>query len=376
MRTIAIVVLVGLAACSGHPSGASGDVSTYRGNDARTGRMPGPGPSGTPDVIWHFQAAGRIESSPAVVGGVVYLVSEDGVVHALELASGSELWSVDLEAEAGAASPLVADSKVFVGDQAGVLHALDRTTGTEGWRLQSDGAIGGSAAWSDGLVLTATDQGSVYAVEGTSGHVRWQTTVSGPVTRSIAVDRATAYVPVSGGWLVAIHISDGSILWNQQVGASGEGGTPAVAGDLVFDAVGIEALDPAAMAVVALDAATGASRWRYASPDQAEVYTPAVVAGRAYIVGLDERVVALDATTGSQVWTVTTGAPNEALPAIVDGTVYVATNGGTLQALDAGTGSERWRASIQGVPYAPIVTGGLVLVGTSVGLLYAIGGAR
>ncbi len=84
--------------------------------------------------------------------------------------------------------------------------------------------------------------------------------------------------------------------------------------------------------------------------------------------------MALDAATGAVAWTTKTGAANEALPAIADGLVYVPTNGHTLVTLDQATGALGWQAPIVGVPYAPVVAHGLVLVGTNLGVLYAIGG--
>ena len=77
-------------------------VETYRGNAARTGVMPGPGPAGTPQVAWQFAAGGPFGSSPVVRDGVVYAVSGDGVVHAIDLATGVERWSVALGSEASA----------------------------------------------------------------------------------------------------------------------------------------------------------------------------------------------------------------------------------------------------------------------------------
>jgi serine/threonine-protein kinase len=183
----------------------------------------------------------------------------------------------------------------------------------------------------------------------------------------------TVYIGAEGV-LFALRLSDGKILWQTTVATSGACGTPTVAGGLVFDATGVDGDDPAAKGVVAVDAATGAVRWRYSSPSQNQTYTPAVSDGRAYVVSEDGTVVALNSATGALIWTTPTGAANEALAALADGAVYVATNGHTLVALDALTGAKRWQAPIVGVPYAPVVTRGFVLVGTSVGVLYAIGG--
>ncbi|HYP60816.1 MAG TPA: PQQ-binding-like beta-propeller repeat protein, partial [Thermomicrobiales bacterium] len=48
-------------------------VPMSRANPARTGEMPGPGPSSEPVVKWQYDTGAIIYSSPAVVDGVVYV---------------------------------------------------------------------------------------------------------------------------------------------------------------------------------------------------------------------------------------------------------------------------------------------------------------
>ena len=79
---MAIVLLAGLApvAIPGSAQDA-GDVPMLRGNPARTGEMPGPGPEGA-ELLWTFASTSgdslhAVESSPAVVDGVVYVGSYD-----------------------------------------------------------------------------------------------------------------------------------------------------------------------------------------------------------------------------------------------------------------------------------------------------------
>ena len=355
-------------------SPASGDVTTYRGDAGRTGVMEGPGPTGSPGVAWQFQAGAPIGSSPAVVGERAFLLSNDGVVHALDLATGTVIWAANLGATTGSASPLVVAGLVVIGDSSGVVHALDTESGAKRWSRQVDGPIDGAAAAVGNLVLTATEAGSVYALDARTGAVTWQTTLAAGVTRSVTASADTVFVGAEGT-LYALRLSDGSILWKSPVATSGSCGTPTVADGLVFDSTGLDGSDPAAKGVVALDASTGAVRWRYASPTQRQAYTPGVGDGRAFVVAEDGTVVALDAATGAVAWTTKTGAENEALPALSDGLVYVPTNGHTLVTLDQATGALGWQAPIVGVPYAPVVAHGLVLVGTSVGVLYAIGGS-
>jgi outer membrane protein assembly factor BamB len=324
-------------------------------------------------VAWTFQAAGPIESSVAVLGRTTYVVSKDGVIHALDLPTGTERWSAALHATAGSASPLIVDGLVIVGDQAGTVHAFDPGTGAQRWERQLDGAIDGAAAAVGHRVLTATEAGRAYAIDARSGTVAWTTVLPAGVTRSVTASADSVFVG-AGGALAGLRLSDGTMLWQSTVAKTGSCGTPTVAAGLVYDAAGLDGDGSAPVSVVAVDATTGAPRWRYTSPTGRTTYTPAVSDGRAYLVSEDGTVVARDAATGSAIWSTPTGAPNEALPALADGLVYVATDGGALAALDVKTGTARWRAPIVGVPYAPVVSQGYVFVATSTGNLYAIGG--
>src|SRR5260370_26534676 len=170
-----LLVAATLVACggSGGPSGSAsptatfhGSVPTNRGDPARTGVMPGPGPSGRPAIAWQFQAAGSFRQ-PAVVDGVVYAISSHGVVHALELGSGHERWKVDLGVEVEVA-PLVIGELVIAVDTAGTIHALAVSKGTSAWTVRTDGGPMGSAAGGGDRIFAATQNGRVYALDALS----------------------------------------------------------------------------------------------------------------------------------------------------------------------------------------------------------------
>jgi outer membrane protein assembly factor BamB len=74
-------------------------------------------------AIWTFRTRARVDSSPAIAGGRVYVGSNDGRFYVLDLASGKKLW----EYVAGApltASPAVAGGRVVIGDMAGNLFCF------------------------------------------------------------------------------------------------------------------------------------------------------------------------------------------------------------------------------------------------------------
>ena len=64
------------------------DYPMYKGGLGRTGEADGSGPSGPAVVAWSVETKGRIESGPAVVDGVLYIVAGDRTVRALDSATG------------------------------------------------------------------------------------------------------------------------------------------------------------------------------------------------------------------------------------------------------------------------------------------------
>ena len=128
---------------------------------------------------------------------------------------------------------------------------------------------------------------------------------------------------------------------------------PIVNGDIMFVTT--------ADRVVALDAATGTFLWRHVHrfPDDrprrhSNNRGAALYDDRVYVGTLDARVVALDATTGRLIWERTTGDYRShhyitMAPLVVNGKVLVGTSGGEygvrgfIAAYDAATGDEVWR---------------------------------
>ena len=126
-------------------------------------------------------------------------------------------------------------------------------------------------------------------------------------------------------------------------------GTPTVADGIVYAATGLDGDDSGAPGIATLDAATGELGWRYASADQAQVYTPAIAGDRAYVVGHDRLLVALDTATGTVVWQSERPSELEALAAVVGSVVYVVGNEGPAEAIDTDTGEAIWSVPIRGV---------------------------
>lgn len=78
------------------------------------------------DVDWMSEEAGlRINSSPTVADGIVYVGDTRGYLHAFDADSGDHRWRYET-ANAVNSSPFVAEETVYFGSNDGHVYALER----------------------------------------------------------------------------------------------------------------------------------------------------------------------------------------------------------------------------------------------------------
>lgn len=99
-----------------------------------------------------------VQSSPALSpdGGSVYVGANDGSVHALASADGTERWRFSTSGAIGYSSPAVSldGGTLFVGSADRHLHCINATTGAALWRFRTGGAVSASPVLSpDGATI-------------------------------------------------------------------------------------------------------------------------------------------------------------------------------------------------------------------------------
>jgi outer membrane protein assembly factor BamB/class 3 adenylate cyclase len=362
------------------PGGAP--VSTYRGNPARTDVMPGPGPAGTPRIEWDVPLGGSVaNAAPVVVDGTVYigdaLGDGSGNVEAYVESTGELVWRRALPAPV-TASVAVDDGRVFVGSQDGIITALDAATGKDVlWSAVTRGAVSSSPVVVDGIVYVGSQDGFVYALDATTGSQAWPPyRAPGPISRSIALSDGVVYVPSDGGTLVVLDAAQGTELWRVALGsASVLTFTPAVAGGVVYESVGKHDTPATQGVLFAIDLRTHVPLWQYSADSSATLFVGAVANGMVYADSFEDNALrAVDVLTGKQSWVFMTEGRNGAGAAVVGQTVYLASDDGTVHALDATSGEELWSESVDGAPGTLTVVDGRVLFGTDAGRLISIAG--
>lgn len=356
-------------------AGDPGTGTMYRGNAARTGEMPGPGPEGAPELRWTFEVKGVVSSTAAVDGDSVYIGSiYDTALIALDAANGTERWRVDVS-DGIRSSPAVADGVVYFGSSNHTVYALYSDDGEIAWKFETAADVNSSPAIVDGTVYVTSHDGHLYALDADDGTRRWDFQLQGRSDSSPAIRDGILLVHDEYGLVYALDATDGQELWRFDAGSEILASPLATADNAIV--VSKEGR------VHALELQSGRELWRFDS--SADVISPPSVSQNVLIVTtIASEVHALDVASGNELWRYSPPERGRHASAIFNDTVYISSLYADIYAIDINSGTELWRfepglATLSYVPVfysAPVVVGGYIFVGTSGGQLYSIGGSE
>ncbi len=293
-------------------------------------------------ILWSRQTGGPVRSSPAVAGGAVFVGSDSGYLYAFAAGTGAVRWRRDLGG-AVTAPPLVTGGQVIVGSRGGDVYAFDASTGRRNWRYHT-WTVWDAASASNGLVFVASDQQRVFALNATTGELEWSADIWGRGRGVPAVSGGRVFVGTDRGRVYAFDAATGREQWRTDALVDGATGVvrmaPAVAEGRVYVTTG-ETLANGTMTghAVALDVAEGRIAWRATLADYS-TSSPSYAGGILFLGSFDHRLYALDAATGDELWN--SGWKFEGgffsrgistSPAISDGRLFVGVRDGRIYAL-------------------------------------------
>lgn len=340
------------------------------------------------DRIWVYKLPAHIQSSPAVVNNVVYFGASDHVLHALNLATGTQICGF-LADGVISSSPVVANPDgtgmvVYFGDNGltgsddggheYAVNAVDPNAAADctlKWKFGSFGDPPGSqvnaGSWSPpafakdvngrGLLVFggSSPDCAVYALDALTGQLVWrvQTTIytqdndvgAGPTISPPGMNGfadGVAYVGGKDRIMYAINLRTGAIIWQFNIHDDSTATQPvrstaALLGQRLYVGYG--------RGLYSLDAVTGAKVWR---TEDVVKGVGEVVASPAISGGLNDKVIftgdmggkvrAFNAVTGEQMWSFATGGFIYGSPVVAAGHVYIASSDGFLYAFGIGGG--------------------------------------
>lgn len=292
-----------------------GDDNNLYAVDAETGHQK-----------WKYATQGPVPCSPAVTGGTVYFISYDGKFYALNAQTGRLKWKFTTGGERRyeakgihglqprnqtipdpwdvyLSSPVVVDGAVYFGSGDGNLYALATDSGELRWKFQTGDVVHSSPAYDSGTLYFGSWDSNVYAVDAATGHEKWR---------------------FKGGEDALVH---------NQVGFQS---SPTVVEGVVY--IGCRDSN-----VYALDAATGKEKWRFNNEMSWVITSPMVAKGKVLFATSDSSLFhMIDAETGKSAVKQKLNAFVFSSPSVAGDVVYVGILNGSFEARDLNTGELLW----------------------------------
>jgi outer membrane protein assembly factor BamB len=335
------IVLVASCAMFTSPYASAGDWPEFRGPTAQGIYEGKPLPTQwgpQKNITWQQPIAGLGWSSPAIVGGKIYLTTavpngKDQSLRAicLNVDSGKTVWDVEVFHQDGAnspgihgknshasPSPIVRDGKVYVhfGHQGTACLDLD---GKEVWKTRElkyppVHGNGGSPILLDDRLILSCDGASnpfVAALSAADGKLLWKTPRNWDSIKKFAfatplavdVNGKTQVVLPGAGGVAAYDPKTGTEIWSVRYNGYSVIPRPVFGHGMVFVS---SSFDSATMFAIRVDG-TG------------------------------------DVTDTHVAWKLNRGAPHSASPLLVGDELYLVSDGGLASCLDAKTGKAHWK---------------------------------
>ncbi|WP_433691087.1 outer membrane protein assembly factor BamB [Kosakonia cowanii] len=348
----------------------------------------------TPTTSWSTSVGngiGKYYSTlhPAFADGVVYAADRHGVVKALSIDDGREIWSVNLAEKDGwfstraallSGGVTVSGGKVYIGTEQAQVYALNASDGSVAWKTGVVGEALSRPVVSDGLVLIHTSNGQLQALNEADGAVKWTVNLDMP-SLSLRGESApttafgAAIVGGDNGRVSAVLMQQGQLIWQQRISQangpteidrlSDVDTTPVVVNGVVY-----------ALAyngnMTALDLRSGQIMWKR---DLGSVSDFVIDGNRIYIIDQNDRVLALSTDGGVTLWTQSDLLHrNLTSPALYNGYILTGDSEGYLHWINVEDGRfvAQQKVDSSGFLTEPVVAGGKLLIQAKDGTLYAL----
>lgn len=205
----------------------------------------------TGEEAWRAEVGGRLEAAPAVAEGLVLVAREEPAtdvvtVFALDAATGgdSEWRYATPGAAAPPSAPASLEGRAVVATSEGLVRALDLESGSELWAADVRAAVSPRQVPAASDPVIVADRLHVYGLDPNGGEVRWTFLLADLATlpdgrrntltpASPAVLGRAAVIGDTSGVLSAIDVASGRRVWRGDLG-SGPLGPVVAGGELLY----------------------------------------------------------------------------------------------------------------------------------------------
>lgn len=305
-------------------------------------------------VRWKYGTGGKVQSSPAVVNGILYAGSQDGYLYAINITTKTLKWRYNTNAPITISSPMIVNGTVYISNTHNppgtgeAMFAIDATAGTLIWKYQF--SLPTSPLVINGNIYIGDLGSGLYCLDAATGILKWRYN-AGIVRGSPAAVNGVLYSGGEGEKILALNLATGTLIWNYYDGNIGSGTSPCVDNGSVY----ISGYDGY---LYSFDASAGTLKWRIQTTDLngGPFYNPIAYNDMVYAGNGDSYFYAIDVSTGTVKWRYRMGDVEKistVSPAVANGIIYVGASNNNIYALDATTGALKWKCVTNG----PVVSG-------------------
>jgi eukaryotic-like serine/threonine-protein kinase len=256
-------------------------------------------------------------------------------LYAFDVASGDLLWKIAFD-QGVAATPLFIDGRIVDVSMQGEVVAVDPKDGKIVWHVVPAGPLKPlpyvpSPAFAGTRIFVADNTNKLFALDAATGATRWQKTLADRANTALVVVGNAVVLGTADGYMNWLDAESGELKKRVRLNDGRPYGTPILASPLLFVLAAGEK-----GSLLALDAATGALRWKQETVKEWTTYRP-LVTGSTVIVGDREKnLCAFDRASGAVQWCHTVGQVPRGLGVSGDGILYVGSLSGVVQAFRPG----------------------------------------
>jgi outer membrane protein assembly factor BamB len=302
----------------------------------------------TGSPIWLYDtktdgSAAQFHGEPLLIGDRLVIPTDSdpkGHIYSFDPASGDLLWK-DAFNQGVPTTPLLIGGRVVAISAEGDVVAIDPKNGDVAWREAPAGGLKPlpyipSPAYAAKQIFIADNTNKLFSLDAATGATVWRKTLPARTNTALVVVGKTLVLGTEDGYLNWIAVDSGEVKKRIRLEAGRPYGTPILASPLLFVLAGGEK-----GTLLALDAASGAIRWKQETPKEWTTYRPLVTGSNVIVGSAEKDLCAFDRTSGEARWCRSVGQVPRGLGISADGILYVGSLSGVVQAYRISTAEAR-----------------------------------
>ncbi|MEW8970635.1 MAG: carboxypeptidase regulatory-like domain-containing protein, partial [Mesobacillus sp.] len=320
--------------------------SMANGNNQRNAVSPNAIDLAALEESWEYDTAGKgkiLFSTPTAADNKVVLVTDSGYVVALDAISGKEQWSVRIGSNNRSSPTIDGDTVYLSGGEDGKIYALDLKSGSVIWTTVVGAmAIYESPLLVDGTLFVSSDlseDAKITALNAENGEKKWSVDLGAPTYFGPSAGDGMLFIgSYDNQKLRALRIEDGTEVWNKTLTNEGIASKPVFVDGTLY--VAGTNFNTEGGTLYALDSRTGVEKWKAGGIGDTQAGSPIVYENIVVIGSAVQPVLrAFDANNGKEIWNNrSVGTTLNSGSVSANGLLFFAGTSGNLSVIDVYTG--------------------------------------